>query len=1059
MSDPPLGRYHFLAWARRGVGASLSNPDNGSLPDRASLSVQLSLSVQKGGATNVIQPNPRTVEMFGPGDVIGIDPRHIIRTEPRNFTVNFEPNYLCGIEFDTPDMPWLFTPAAPNGDHLRPWLALIALKPDEFSFPSVAPSPLPAVDVLKVKALQDLGDSWNWAHVQVSGDSTLTDAMASAPGNVISRLLCPRRLDPETHHTVFLVPAFEIGRQAGLGQDVSGIHSADPAWTQQTAAPLRLPIYYQFEFNTSDEGDFESLVRRLTPRVLPAEVGKRPMDVSQPAPHTASAGPPLGLEGALHSLLTQPTPWNDPAKANFQSDVQNFVNVAQFGADDPAHPNPNDPVIAPPIYGRWHAAVQRVDRTAAGWVNDLNLDPRNRSGAGMGTQVVQEERTQLMASAWQQVDGVRQANELIRQAQLARAALQQIYRRELQPLQPETVMTLTAPLHSKLAASPKTVLATLRSSRVPERMLSGTFRRATRPRRRIGASPKTRPPLLNRVNSGEVAVVPPPRPPGGLVPLEEISTNLAPGWLQTLAKYWKWIAWGLLLLLLFLIVIAEAIGGILAALGVVGVALVAAGVLWPVIKKLLQKAKAATALTMAGFTPQAVVQAPPNPSFVVTPPGTPPPSVGVSSGRDSAQAQAFRSATSDLFTSFQALPVDAPQAPALDLAALKTTLLTRLDPMVTVPRRVQYLIAFSPRFTWQAPDPLEPIMAAPEFPQPMYGPLRDLSPEYVLPGVELVPPDTLGLLLSNHQFIEAYMVGLNHEMARQLLWNDYPTDQRGSYFRQFWDVSAYVPQAGDPTDPAKLRELLKDIPPIHTWPKPLPLGQHPNRADISQNNVVLLVRGELFKRYPNAIVYAGKAKRDGQGRRILDETDERYPIFRGTLPADMTFLGFNLSLDDARGGTPQSPEGFFFVFQQQPSEPRFGLEPNEDATPIAHWAELAWTNFAQGGGDEGGGGGPIFKLPNLGNTTRGKTIAFSPWRLASQVVSIVSANVPLPDFLKPSLSPVRVAIPAGGGNPADPDYSPDDAKNNWGVNSAQTAYILLRLPFRILIHADLMLPS
>jgi hypothetical protein len=26
------------------------------------------------------------------------------------------------------------------------------------------------------------------------------------------------------------------------------------------------------------------------------------------------------------------------------------------------------------------------------------------------------------------------------------------------------------------------------------------------------------------------------------------------------------------------------------------------------------------------------------------------------------------------------------------------------------------------------------------------------------------------------------------------------------------------------------------------------------------------------------------------------------------------------------------------------------------------------------------------------------------------------------------------------------------------VNSAQTAYILLRLPFRILIHADLMLP-
>ena len=33
MSDPPLGRYHFLSWARRGVGASVSNPDNnGTLP-------------------------------------------------------------------------------------------------------------------------------------------------------------------------------------------------------------------------------------------------------------------------------------------------------------------------------------------------------------------------------------------------------------------------------------------------------------------------------------------------------------------------------------------------------------------------------------------------------------------------------------------------------------------------------------------------------------------------------------------------------------------------------------------------------------------------------------------------------------------------------------------------------------------------------------------------------------------------------------------------------------------------------------------------------------------
>ena len=1060
MSDPPLGRYHFLSWARRGVGASVSNPDNnGSLPGRASLSVQLSLDVQKGGTTTTVQPTPMQVQMFGPGDVIGIDPRHIIRTEPRNFTVNYEPNYLCGIEFDTPDLPWLFTPAAPNGDKLRPWLALIALKPDEFKLPSVAPNPLPVVQVQTMSALQDLSDSSNWAHVQVSGDTPLTDAMNSAPGNVISRLLCPRRLDPETHYTVFLVPAFDIGVQAGLGQDVSAVANTDAAWTNATHAPLSLPFYYQFEFNTSDEGDFESLVRRLTPRVLPAEVGERPIDVTTPAPHIRSAGPPLGLEGALHSVLTQPTPWNDPGKTNFQTDVQTFINHPSASNDDPANPNPDDPVIAPPIYGRWHAAVQSVDRTAPGWVNDLNLDPRNRSAAGMGTQVVQDERTQLMASAWQQVDGVRKANELLRQAQLARAALQQIHAFQLKPALPETLMTLTAPLHARLLASPTTILASVRKSRVPERLLSGTFRRVTRPRRRLGPSPNSRPALLSRVNSGDVAIVPDPKPPGGMVSIDTISNNFVAGWVKTLAKYWRWVLLALLLLLLLVVVVVGVFAGPAMALIVLVVAAGTAAAIWPTIRKLLQKAQAADDLTITGMTLAAVAQAPPNPTFVVTTPGTAPPVGGT--GADSAQAVAFRSATTDLFTYFQAFPVDPPLAPALDLVAIKTTLLTRLDPVVTVPKRVQSLISFSAGFSWFAADPLEEIMAAPEFPQPMYAPLRDLSADYVLPGVELVPPDTLGILLANHAFIEGYMVGLNHEMARQLLWNDYPTDQRGSYFRQFWDVKAYVPQKGDPSDPAKLRELLKDIPLIHTWPKPLPLGQHPNRTDIVQNNVVLLVRGELFKRYPNAIVYAGKAKRVGKTR-VLDETDERYPIFRGTLPTDITFLGFNLSLDDARGGTPQSPEGFFFVFQQQPSEPRFGLEPIEDpaATPVAHWADLAWTNFevVDGGRHRVAGGGEIFKLPNLGNTTRGLTIANNPWRLSSQVFSLVLKNVKLPDFLTSKLKPVRVSIPPGGGNPALPDYSPDDPNNNWGVNSAQTAYILLRLPFRILIHADLMLP-
>jgi len=39
---------------------------------------------------------------------------------------------------------------------------------------------------------------------------------------------------------------------------------------------------------------------------------------------------------------------------------------------------------------------------------------------------------------------------------------------------------------------------------------------------------------------------------------------------------------------------------------------------------------------------------------------------------------------------------------------------------------------------------------------------------------------------TNPKFIEALMTGANQEMARELRWRKYPTDQKGSYFRMFW---------------------------------------------------------------------------------------------------------------------------------------------------------------------------------------------------------------------------------------------------------------------------------
>ena len=71
----------------------------------------------------------KSVRLYGPGDVTGIDPQQVVRLEPQPRTSDFEPNYFPFIEFDRPDFPWLFSPAkADTQGRLRPWLVLVVVR-------------------------------------------------------------------------------------------------------------------------------------------------------------------------------------------------------------------------------------------------------------------------------------------------------------------------------------------------------------------------------------------------------------------------------------------------------------------------------------------------------------------------------------------------------------------------------------------------------------------------------------------------------------------------------------------------------------------------------------------------------------------------------------------------------------------------------------------------------------------------------------------------------------------------------------------------------------------
>jgi len=262
-------------------------------------------------------------------------------------------------------------------------------------------------------------------------------------------------------------------------------------------------------------------------------------------------------------------------------------------------------------------------------------------------------------------------------------------------------------------------------------------------------------------------------------------------------------------------------------------------------------------------------------------------------------------------------PVD-PRS-AISPAALRAELLAQIDPArtVTAPSTARVAATTAAGSGDSLPGPV--------FPQPMYEALRDLDPQLLLPNCDRVESDSVVPLASDPVFIESYMVGLNSEMGRELLWRDYPSDERGTPFRVFW-----APVSPDPT-------AAEQMPPLHTWTPASALGTHfmPGTDD----NLVVLVRGAVLDRYPGTTVYLTRSTTPAE-----PGSERVYPLFRGVLGSDMTFLGFGL------GAAALAAARWFVVFEQQPTEPRFGLDAStRTGRPLPEletWNDLSWGDVA-----------------------------------------------------------------------------------------------------------------
>ena len=465
MAVPASANYLFLPWVRQGAASGIQAPDmSANQPGVASLAVKLRVN-------NTAPDIERQVRLYGPGDVTGIDPQQVVRTEPRNLATDFEPNYFPAIEFDRPDFPWLFTPAKadPTG-RLRPWLCLVVVrKQNGVSIDVDRNLPLPVLIISTpaqpARELPDLSESWAWAHAQITGTrrdaASLKASLAGDPALTLSRLLCPRRLDPLTQYLACVVPAFELGVKAGLGSQIQPADEKElkPAWASGAQSPpeIKLPVYFHWEFRTGAGGDFEELVRSLQSRPLPPGVGKRLMDISEPGFKITPPLPPgtkLEFEGALRVVDAPTTEWSKQTRNPFQTELKKILEAPGEAMKDER----KEPVLAPPIYGSWQAARQTVQiadppRTSATWLDELNLDPGQRAVAALGTQVVQTQQEQLMASAWEQLGEIQRINQLRRQAQLGRAVNGVYHSRHFAQFPPEALLKVLAPVQSRLVVA------------------------------------------------------------------------------------------------------------------------------------------------------------------------------------------------------------------------------------------------------------------------------------------------------------------------------------------------------------------------------------------------------------------------------------------------------------------------------------------------------------------------------------------------------------------------------------------------------------------------------
>jgi len=939
---------YYFPFLRRGLGAGIKprtapTDANGEKKEqRPSVDVAMSVLANPLDGSETPHEISQKIALYGPGDVLGFEAGKLIwRTQPTADDGNFIPNNVPFIEFREADFPWRYSSTQENGNWI-PWLTLVTLKMEdtgeegEFAEDKQRLPGLPNRVIVKPgTVLPTLSAAWRWAHVscQSTPDKSaqwLKQKIYSSHDFAVSRLICPRRLKPGVKYATFVVPTYLLGVQAALGENTSETDRSQLAWNGSGQANdlvfrTGLPYYHRWEFRTGLRGDFEQMIRLIQPRPL-KKLGGKVINISNPGFGLGTpAEEPLQtitIDGALQS-----TDANDQETLpEEQQRIDETANRLLVELNKSEGDQGDDiPRVVPPIYGRWVNNRESSDNVLSldgegwkeRWLETTNLDVRYRIPAGLGVQYVKEHQEELMSAAWDQLARVQRENRFRNLGRFGREISKCLYKRLDQVKNAETFVGLTEPLHGKIAFSASESQAFVVMT--PGGMGTGTI-------------------------PGGNSMIPP-------VNLKlPLSTQLKHSAIANSRLHLKW-----------------------------------------------RKYNASSLPIRPPVTENENFDRYRLDRVVAT-------TVGKS-----------RLVTSN--RSWSNKPVGDAEREGLDALQLRNFISNKLQPKNTIEQRILNSLSTTTvdAVDSDQADALGPAMAYPEFHEPMYKHLLALSEDYFLPNLDQVPQNTISALITNRKFIEAFLLGLNHEFAAELRWRGYPTDLRGSYFRKFWDSTIYSmddtekkqfresaygkalqsdlemswsaieeaffdltnEQAADRYEEAVEKWMLtreedKEINSLESWLPNTALGTHsmrnsPSTTDPSDNEVVLMIRADVLRKYPNTFIYLAEAEEVEEKKRLKPGGVPVYPIFEASLPPDIVCIGFPLSESEARQ--------HFIVFEERLSEQRFGLDAAKAEQNASALNNLSWDHFPDEIEEEG----------YLNNHEPTATEAATKWNSASYI--------------------------------------------------------------------------